>query len=39
MLNGAYRARFTQMIKNTIYAMCRQIAFNLFREVRVLGTA
>jgi len=37
--NGAYRARFTQMIKNKIDAMCRQMAFNLFRGVRVLGTA
>ena len=37
--NDAYRARFTQMIKNKIDAMCRQMAFNLFRGARVFGTA
>lgn len=35
--NGAYRARFTRLIKNVIDAMFRQMAFNLFRGGRVLG--
>lgn len=34
---GAYRARFTQLIKNKIDVMFRQMAFNLFRGWRVLG--
>lgn len=34
---GASRARFTQMIKNKIDVMFRQMAFNLFRGWRVLG--
>jgi IS5 family transposase len=35
--NKAYRARFARLIKNAIDAMFRQMAFNLFRGVRVLG--
>jgi IS5 family transposase len=39
LYNGAYRARFTAMIKNTWDAMCRQMAFNLFRGSRlIVGT-
>ena len=34
--DGAYRARFTAMIKNIWDAMCRQMAFNLFRGSRLL---
>jgi transposase, IS5 family len=34
--NGAKRARFTTMIKNTWDAMCRQMAFNLFRGSKIL---
>lgn len=33
---GAYRARFTNILKNTWDAMCRQMAFNLFRGSRLL---
>lgn len=33
----ACRARFTNMVKNTWDAMCRQMAFNLFRESRLLA--
>ena len=36
--DGAYRARFTKMIKNTWDAMCRQMAFNLFRGTKLLAT-
>jgi IS5 family transposase len=35
--NGAYRARFTRLIRNAIDAMCRQMAFNLSRGSRILG--
>jgi len=35
--NGAYRARFTVIIKNTWDAMCRQMAFNLFRGSKLLA--
>ena len=34
--NGAYRARFTVMMKNIWDAMCRQMAFNLFRGSRLI---
>ena len=34
--NGAKRARFTTIIKNTWDAMCRQMAFNLFRGSKIL---
>ena len=33
---GAYRARFTAMIKNIWDAMCRQMAFNLFRGSKLI---
>lgn len=33
---GAYRARFTTMAKNIRDAMCRQMAFNLFRGSKLL---
>ena len=32
----AYRARFTVMIRNIWDAMCRQMAFNLFRGSRLI---
>ena len=35
--NGAYRARFTTMIKNIWDAMCRQMAFNIFRGSRLIA--
>jgi IS5 family transposase len=34
--NDAYRARFTTVIKNTWDAMCRQMAFNIFRGSKLL---
>jgi len=34
----AFRARFTQIIKNGIDALFRQMAFNIFRGGKVLGT-
>lgn len=34
--NGAYRARFTTLVKNTVDAMWRQMAFNLFRGSKIL---
>jgi IS5 family transposase len=37
--DGAYRARFTTIIKNSWDAMCRQMAFNLFRGSKILATA
>ena len=37
--NGAYRARFTVIIKNTWDAMCRQMAFNLFRGSKLLAAS
>jgi len=37
--DGAYRARFTKIIKNTWDTMCRQMAFNMFRGSRLLATA
>jgi IS5 family transposase len=38
LYDGAYRARFTTIIKNTWDAMCRQMAFNMFRGSRLLAT-
>lgn len=37
--NGAQRARFTTIIKNTWDAMSRQMAFNIFRGSRLFATA
>jgi IS5 family transposase len=37
--NGAQRARFTTTVKNIWDAMCRQMAFNMFRGSRLLATA
>ena len=34
--DGASRARFTTIVKNIWDAMCRQMAFNLFRGSRLL---
>jgi len=36
--DGAYRARFTTIVKNTWDAMCRQMAYNLFRGSKILAT-
>jgi hypothetical protein len=36
---GAYRARFTAMMKNIWDAMCRQMAFNIFRGSKLLVRA
>jgi len=35
---GAFRARFTRMVKNAIDSFIRQMAFNLFRGNQILGT-
>ena len=35
--DGAYRARFTTIIKNIWDAMCRQMAFNLFRGSKLMA--
>lgn len=35
--DGAYRARFTTIMKNIWDAMCRQMAFNLFRGSKILA--
>lgn len=35
---GAFRARFTRIARNGIDALFRQMAFNIFRGGRVLGT-
>jgi IS5 family transposase len=35
--DGAYRAWFTTIIKNTLDAMCRQMAFNIFRGSKLLA--
>ena len=37
--DGAYRARFTTIVKNLWDTMCRQMAFNLFRGSKLLVTA
>jgi len=34
----AFRARFTRIAKNVLDALFRQMAFNLFRGGRILGT-
>ncbi|MBW1668566.1 MAG: transposase [Deltaproteobacteria bacterium] len=34
--DGAYRARFTTIVKNRWDSMCRQMAFNIFRGAKVL---
>ena len=34
--DGAKRARFTTIVKNTWDAMCRQMAFNIFRGSKLL---
>jgi IS5 family transposase len=34
----AFRARFTRIVKNILDALFRQMAFNLFRGGRILGT-
>ena len=36
--NNAFRARFTKLAKNAIDALFRQMAFNLLRGGRILGT-
>jgi len=38
LYNNAFRARFTRVIKNAIDALFRQMAFNLFRGEKILGT-
>ena len=35
--DGAYRARFTTMMKNIWDGMCRQMAFNMFRGSKLLA--
>ena len=37
--DGAYRARFTKMMKNIWDSMCRQMAFNLFRGSKLLAVS
>jgi IS5 family transposase len=39
LYDGAYRARFMMMMKNIWDAMCRQMAFNLFRGSRLIVEA
>jgi len=39
MYDGAYRARFTTILKNIWDTMCRQMAFNLFRGSKLLANA
>ena len=38
LYNNASRARFTRIAKNAIDALFRQMAFNLFRGEKILGT-
>lgn len=38
LYNNAFRARFTRLIKNSIDVFFRQMAFNLFRGEKILGT-
>jgi IS5 family transposase len=38
LYDGAYRARFTTILKNTWDAMCRQMAFNMFRGSKLVTT-
>lgn len=35
---GAFRARFTRMVKNALDNLFRQMAFNLFRGNQIIGT-
>ena len=35
----AYRARFTEILKNLWDSMCRQMAFNIFRGMKILASA
>ena len=37
LYNNAFRAHFTRLIKNSIDAFFRQMAFNLFRGEKILG--
>ena len=37
--DGAYRARFTTILKNIWDTMCRQMAFNMFRGSKLLANA
>jgi len=39
MYDGAYRARFTTILKNIWDTMCRQMAFNMFRASKLLAHA
>ena len=39
MYDGAYRARFTTMLKNIWDTMCRQMAFNISRGSKLLAHA
>jgi IS5 family transposase len=38
LYDGAYRARFTTIVKNVWDTMCRQMAFNIFRGTKLLAT-
>ena len=38
LYNNAFRARFTRLAKNAIDVLFRQMAFNLFRGEKILGT-
>jgi transposase, IS5 family len=38
LYNNAFRARFTRIAKNAIDVLFRQMAFNLFRGEKILGT-
>lgn len=38
LYNNAFRARFTRLAKNAIDVLYRQMAFNLFRGEKILGT-
>lgn len=38
LYNHAHRARFTKLIKNSMDALLRQLAFNLFKGTKILGT-
>jgi IS5 family transposase len=39
LYNKAYRARFPKLLKNSIDALFRQMAFNLFRASNILKPA
>jgi IS5 family transposase len=38
LYNNAFRARFTRLAKNALDVLFRQMAFNLFRGEKILGT-